>query len=72
MQFMILRYHKKRFGHKDLIINTHIEILLNLETVINVNSTSTLRKLYENIGIQIKTLNFLEVTSVTYGSRGYA
>lgn len=72
MQFVVLSYHKKRFGHKDVIINTHIEILLNLETIINVNNTSTLRKLYENIGIQIRPLNVFEVTSVTYGTRGYA
>lgn len=59
---------KQRFGRNDLVINAHISKLLNLEPVKNPNNTFALRKLYDNIEIQVRNLSSLNVTSGTYGT----
>ncbi|XP_035233803.1 uncharacterized protein LOC118205622 [Stegodyphus dumicola] len=66
--FAAIELLKTRFGRTDLIINAHMGKLLNLEPVRNANNIFALRKLYDDIEIQIRSLKSLNVTSGTYGT----
>ena len=65
-------YHKaittlqKRFGNKQLIVDTHMDALFNAEPV--GNSTRGLRRLFDSITSHIRSLQSLEVQSATYAS----
>lgn len=59
---------KKRFGRKDLVINAHMNKLLNMTPVKRANDVSALRKLHDDCEIQVRSLDALGVASDTYGS----
>ncbi|GFY44451.1 uncharacterized protein TNIN_456221 [Trichonephila inaurata madagascariensis] len=50
-----------RFGRKELAINAHMTKLFQLETVKSVNNVPALRKLYDNIEIQVRSLQSLGI-----------
>ncbi|GFY57317.1 uncharacterized protein TNIN_467551 [Trichonephila inaurata madagascariensis] len=56
-----------RFGREDLIINSHMNKLLNLEPVRNSSNIRALRRLYDELEINIRSLESLNVVSGTYG-----
>lgn len=57
-----------RFGQKDLLINAHVNKLLNLTPVKRASDIMALRKLHDDIEIQIRSLDALDVVSDQYGS----
>ena len=59
---------KKRFGNKQVIINKHMEILLNLEPVTSNHNLRGLRRLYDQIESHVRALKALGVTSDAYGT----
>jgi hypothetical protein len=59
---------QKRFGRKDLVNNAHMTKMLNLNPVKNVSDIKSLRYLYDNCEIQIRSLASMGVVSDTYGS----
>ncbi|KFM65649.1 hypothetical protein X975_19634, partial [Stegodyphus mimosarum] len=58
---------KERFGRTDVVINAHMNKLLNLNPVKNSSNLRALRELYDNCEIQIRNLNSLGVASGSYG-----
>ena len=57
-----------RFGRKDLVINAHMNKLLNLTPVKRANDLTALRKLYDDCEVQVRSLDALGVVSDAYGS----
>ncbi|GFY39991.1 integrase catalytic domain-containing protein [Trichonephila inaurata madagascariensis] len=57
-----------RFGRKELAINAHMTKFLQLETVKSVNNVPALRKLYDNIEIQVRSLQSLGIRTETYSN----
>ncbi|CAL1282487.1 unnamed protein product [Larinioides sclopetarius] len=62
---------KQRFGREELVINAHMAKLLNLIPVNDSNNIYSLRKLYDTVEVQIRSLKSLEVTSGMYGHMLY-
>ncbi|XP_054713000.1 uncharacterized protein LOC129222513 [Uloborus diversus] len=58
---------KDRYGRKDLIINSHMNKLLNLEPVRSSSNILGLRNLYDQLLINIRNLDSLNVASGSYG-----
>ena len=56
---------KKRFGNKQQIISRHMETLLELESVNNIKA---LRRLYDQVEFQVRSLKSLEVPLNSYGN----
>lgn len=63
-----LKLLKDRFGRKDMLINTHMNILLNLQPVRSSNDLRALRRLYDTCNVQIRSLDSLEVKSDSFGN----
>ena len=59
---------KKRFGNKQVIINRHMEILLNQEPVTSNHNLRGLRNLYDQIESHVRALKALGVMSDAYGT----
>ena len=59
---------KKRFGNKQQIISRHMETLLELETVTSPNNIKALRRLYNQVEFQVRSLKSLEVSLNSYGN----
>lgn len=59
---------RKRFGRKDLVINAHMNKLLNMTPVKRATDVSALCKLYDDCEIQVCSLDALGVVADTYGS----
>ena len=59
---------KKRFGNKQLAINKHMDILLNLEPVTSPHNLKGLRTLYDTVESHIRALKSLGVQAETYGN----
>ena len=59
---------KRRFGNKQLIINRHMETLLNINSVKSGFNIQALRQLYDLIESQVRSLKSLGVSSSSYGS----
>lgn len=57
-----------RFGRKDLIINAHMNKLLNLTPAKKACDVAALRRLYDDIEIQVHSLGSMGVVSDTYGN----
>ncbi|GFY75957.1 integrase_H2C2 domain-containing protein [Trichonephila inaurata madagascariensis] len=57
-----------RFGRKELAINAHMTKLIQLETVKSVNNVPALRKLYDNIEVQVRSLQSLGIRTETYSN----
>ena len=58
---------KGRFGNKQQIINRHMEILLNLDTVTSHLNMRSLRKLHDTVESNVRSLKSLGVPRETYG-----
>ena len=59
---------KKRFGNKQLAINKHMDILLNLDPVTSVQNLKGLRSLYDTVESHIRALKSLGIPSQSYGN----
>ena len=59
---------KKRFGNKQLAINKHMDILLNLDPVTSVQNLKGLRSLYDTVESHIRALKSLRIPSQSYGN----
>ena len=60
---------KGRFGNKQQIINRHMEILLNLDTVTSHHNMGSLRKLHDTVESNVRSLKSLGVCGESYGGR---
>ncbi|GBL92837.1 hypothetical protein AVEN_51225-1, partial [Araneus ventricosus] len=58
---------KQRYGRTDFIINSYMSKLLNLEPVRNSSHVKSLRRLYDEIEVNIRNLSALNVTEGSYG-----
>ena len=58
---------KKRFGNKQLIVNRHMDLLLNLDPVTSQHDLKGLRKLYDVVESNVRSLRALGVQSNSYG-----
>ncbi|XP_047133085.1 uncharacterized protein LOC101238207 [Hydra vulgaris] len=58
---------KERFNDKQLLISTHMKSLLSLERVQSINNISLLRRIHDNIEVQIRSLENLGIDSTMYG-----
>ena len=58
---------KGRFGNKQQIINRHMEILLNLDTVTSHQNMRSLRKLHDTVESNVRSLKSLGVPRESYG-----
>lgn len=59
---------QKRFGNKQLIVNKHMEQLLNIEGVTSQHDVKGLRHLYDVIESNVRSLKSLGVSAESYGS----
>ena len=58
---------KKRFGNKQLAINNHEDVLLNLDPVTSIYDLKGLRSLYDTVKSHIRALKSLGIPSQLYG-----
>ena len=58
---------KARFGNKQQIINRHMEILLNLESVTSHYHVRSLRQLHDTVESNVRSLKSLGVSRESYG-----
>ena len=59
---------EKRFGNKQLIVNKHMDHLLNADGVTSPHDVKGLRRLYDTIESNVRSLNSLGVKAESYGS----
>lgn len=59
---------EKRFGNKQLIVNKHMDQLLNTDGVTSPHDVKGLRQLYDTIESNVRSLNSLGVKAESYGS----
>lgn len=59
---------KERFGRSDLIISSHMNKLLLIESVKTIYNIKALRKMYDAIEIQVKSLQSLGIATGTYSN----
>ena len=59
---------KARFGNKQQIINRHMEILLSLDCVTSHHNIEGLRKLFDTLESNVRSLKALGVPHESYGS----
>ena len=59
---------KQRFAQKQVIVNAHMESLLNLQAVSRERDIKALRKLYDNIESNVRSLKTLGVNFEQYGT----
>ncbi|KFM77508.1 hypothetical protein X975_18849, partial [Stegodyphus mimosarum] len=62
-----LKLLNERYGRRDIIINCHINKILNLEPVKSSNNIRGLRNLYDKCEIHIRNLKSMGVTTGSYG-----
>ena len=58
---------KARFGNKQQIINRHMEILLNLESVTSRYHVRSLRQVHDTVESNVRSLKSLRVSRESYG-----
>ena len=58
---------KRRFGNRQLIVNRHMEILMNLDTVSSHHNLRAVRHLFDVVEANIRGLRGLGVPSESYG-----
>ena len=58
---------KERYDNKQLLISYHMKSLLSLERVTNLKNIDSLRRVYDNLEIQIRSLENLGIDSSMYG-----
>lgn len=59
---------KRPFGRKDLVINAHMNKLLNMIPVRRATDVASLHVLYDDCEVQVHSLDAMGVVSNTYGS----
>lgn len=59
---------KNRFAQKQVIINAHMEALLNLQSASTEKDIKTLRKLFDSIEINVRSLKCLGIDFEQYGA----
>ena len=59
---------KERFAQKQVIINSHMEALMNLPNVHSVRDVTNLRKLVDDIDINVRSLKSLGLEAKEYGA----
>ena len=59
---------KQRFAQKQVIVSAHMESLLNLQAVSRERDIKALRKLYDNIESNVRSLKTLGVNFEQYGT----
>ncbi|GBM67494.1 hypothetical protein AVEN_49288-1 [Araneus ventricosus] len=59
---------KERFRRSDLVISCHMNKLLMIESVKSVSNVTALRKMYDELEIQVRSLESLGVAADTYSS----
>lgn len=57
-----------RYGNKQLIISKHMDILLDLQSVSSLSDVGALRRFYDKVESQIRSLRTLGQTTESYGS----
>ena len=58
----------ERYGNDQVIVSRHMDALLSLEGVTNVDEIKKVRKLYDTIETHLRSLQNLGVSSESYGS----
>ena len=58
---------KNRYGNKQAIISAHMDSLINLPTVRSCNETQNLRKLYDLVESNLRSLESLGIDNESYG-----
>ena len=64
----VIKLLKERFGRKDLLINTHLDNLLNIPPLKNSNDLNNFRIIVDKCKTQIRSLETLDVVTDSYGS----
>jgi len=59
---------KQRYGREDLLVNVHLNKLLNITPLKHSSDIKMLRKIYDDIQINIRSLESLNVSLDSYGS----
>ena len=59
---------QKRFGNKQLVVNKHMDALLEIDAVTSMRDLKRLRHLYDQAEGHIRSLNSLGVPSESYGN----
>ena len=63
-----LKLLKDRYANPQVIVSSHVDALLKLESCSNIHEISKMRNLYDSIEIHIRSLANLEVPSESYGT----
>ena len=58
----------KRFGNKQVIVNSHMEELCTIDAVEDEDDTKGLRKLYDTVEVNLRSLRALKVDPQQYGT----
>ena len=59
---------KKRFGNRQLIVSKHMETLLNIDSVASDQNVRRLRKLYNDVEANTRSLKALGIEPESYGA----
>ena len=59
---------EKRFGNKQIIVNSHMEELCNIDDVTDDDDTKGLRRLYDTVEVNLRSLRALKVDPQQYGT----
>ena len=59
---------RDRFAQRNIIVNSHMEALLNLQKVFSEKDVKALRKLYDHIEINVRSLKSLGIDFAQYGT----
>ena len=59
---------KERFGNTQILISSHMEVLVKLPKVNNINDVSRLRNIYDRLEPSVRNLRELGIETDTYGS----
>jgi len=58
---------QQRYGNKQVIVNSHMDELVNIAAVTNMNATKKLRELYDKVETNLRSLQALGVDPKSYG-----
>ena len=58
---------KQRYGNKQVIVNNHMDALIKLPQVADMNNSRNLRKLYDEIETNLRSLKSLGVSPNSFG-----
>ena len=59
---------KTRLGNKQMIVNKHMDDLINMAPVYSNHGLRGLRQLYDLVDVHVRGVKTLEVPSESYGS----